>query len=92
MPRQKVTMANNSIMNPTIKYTLSTTALNDKSIYDLHKSIHPTIIASMGYSSRWSEELQYGLHRHHSIKLHHFGLEQLLCKICSVHKFFNHKE
>ena len=90
--RQHVIMSNHIIINPMIKHPLSTTALNDKTIDGLHKSIPPTIISGMLYSFRWPKELRYGLHCHCSLKLQHLGFKQLLCKVSSIHKFINHNE
>lgn len=85
-------MVRNSIANSMIKDPLSITAFNDKLIDDLHKSIHPTIIAGKGYSSRWPTKLRYAIHYHCSVKLYDFRLEQLLCKISYIHKFINHSK
>ena len=66
--------------------------LTDELIDDLHKSIHPTIISGMKYLSRWPKKLRYGLYNHCYPKLQHFGLEQLLAKVSSIHKFVNHTD
>ena len=73
--RSQVTMANNSIINPTLKYHLAITSFTNEMIDTLHKSIHPTVIYGMGNSSRRPKELHYGLHHHCSLKLSYYGLE-----------------
>ena len=90
--RSQVTITNNSIINPTIKYPLATTFFTNDMIDTLHKIIHPTVISRMGYSSRWPIELRYGLHYHCSLKLQHYGLEQLLSKITAIRKVVNQSE
>ena len=85
MSRQHATMANNSIINPI-------TAFSDKLIDDFHTIVYPTIIISIGYSSRWSKEFRYDLDNHCFIKLQHLELEQLLCKVSSINKFINHTD
>ena len=52
MTRGQVTMTNNRIINPTIKYPLATTLFTDEIIDSLLKVIHPTVISGMGYSLR----------------------------------------
>ena len=76
MSRQLITMTNSSIINPTIKYPLTSTCFNDQQMDKIHKSIHPTIIAGMGYSSKWLKALWYGTHNYCSLKFKHYGLEQ----------------
>ena len=68
------------------------TYISDKLINDLQKSVHFTIITSMGYSSHWSKEIRYDLHHHYSLKLQHLELEQFLCKVSSIHNFINHTD
>ena len=89
MTRSQVTMPNNSIINPTIKYSLATTSFTDKIIDKLYKIIHLTVISGMGYSSRWPKELRYELHHHYSLKLQQYGLKKLLSKIVVIHKVAN---
>ena len=89
MTRSQVTMTNNSIINPTIKYPLATTSFTDKIIDKLYKIIHLTVISGMGYSSRWPKELRYELHHHYSLKLQQYGLKKLLSKIVVIHKVAN---
>ena len=72
MSRQLITMANNSIINPIIKYSLTLTCFNDQQIDTIHKSMHPTVIADMGYSSKWPKALRYGTHKYCSLKIQHF--------------------
>lgn len=85
MSRQQTAMENNSIINPI-------TAFSDKLIDDFHQSIYPTMIVSIGYSSRWPKEFRYDLDNHYFIKLQHLELEQLLCKVSSINKFINHTD
>ena len=69
MSRQLITMTNSSIIDPTIKYPLTSPCFTDQQIDTIHKSIHPTVIAGMGYTSKWPKELRYGTHKHFSLKL-----------------------
>ena len=85
-------MTNSSIINPTIKYPLTSTCFNDQQIDTIHKSIHPTVIAGMGYSSKWPKALICGTHKYSSLKLQHFGLKQLIQKIDTIHRFTNNKD
>ena len=85
-------MTNNSTINPSITYPLSTTSFTNIMFNKLHKSIYPTLISGMGYSSRWSKELRYGLHYYYALKFQHYGLEQLLPKIVVIHKVVNQNE
>ena len=75
MTRSQVTIANNSIINRTIKYPLATTSFTDNIIDKLHKSIHPIVISEMGYLSKWLKELRYVLYHYYSLKRQHYGLE-----------------
>ena len=90
--RQLITMTNISIINPTIKYPLTSTCFNDQQIDTIHKSIHPTIIAEMGYSSKWLKALRYGTHNYCSLKFKHYGLEQRIQKIETIHRCINNKD
>ena len=92
MSRQLIAMTNISIINPTIKYLLTLICFNDQQIDTIHKSIYQTVIAEMGYSSKWLEALRYGTHKYSSLKLQHFGLEQLIQKIDTIHRFTNNKD
>ena len=83
---------NNSTIRPIIKYPLATTYFTDDMIDTLHKSIHLTVVSEMGYSSSWPKVLRYGLHYHWSLKLQHYGLEQLLSKIATIRKVVNQNE
>ena len=89
--RQLVTMTNSSIINPTIKYPLISTCFNDQQIDTIHKSIHPIVIAGMGYSSKWPKALRYDTHKYCSLKFQHFGLEELIQQIDTIHRFINNK-
>ena len=53
------------------------------------KSTHPTVIVGIGYTSKWPKALRYGTHKHCSLKLQHYGLEQLIQKIDTIHRFIN---
>ena len=92
MIRQLIAMTNSSIINPTIKYPLTSTCFNDQHIDTIHKRIHPTVIAGMGYSSKWPKALRYGTHKYSSLKLQHFVLEQLIQKIDTIHRLANNKD
>ena len=92
MSRELIAMTNISIINPTIKYLLTLICFNDQQIDTIHKSIYQTVIAEMGYSSKWLEALRYGTHKYSSLKLQHFGLEQLIQKIDTIHRFTNNKD
>ena len=46
----------------------------------------------MGYSSKWPKALRYGTHKYSSLKLQYFGLEQLIQKIDTIHRFTNNKD
>ena len=46
----------------------------------------------MGYSSKWPNVLRYGTHKYSSLKLQYFGLEQLIQKIGTIHRFTNNKD
>ena len=92
MTRSQLTIANNSIIHPTIKYSLATTSFTDEMIDALQKSIHPTVISGMEYSSRCPKELRYSLHYHCSWNIQHYELEQLLSKIAAIHKIVNQNE
>ena len=92
MSRQLITMTNSSIINPTIKYPLTSTCFTDQQIDTIHKSIRPTVIAGMGYTSKWPKALRYGTHKYCSLKLQHYGLEQLIQKIDTIHRFINNKD
>ena len=78
MSRQLITMTNSSIINLTIKYPLTSTCFTDQQIDTIHKSINPTVIAGMEYTSKSPKVLRYGTHKRCSLKLQHYGLEQLI--------------
>ena len=92
MSQRLVTMTNSSIINPTIKYLLTSTCSNDSQIDSIHKSIHPAVIEGMGYSSKYPKALRYGNYKYCSIKLQYYVLEQLLQKIDIIHRFINNKD
>ena len=92
MTRSQVTMTNNSIINPTIKYLLTTTSFTDEMIDTLQKGIRPTVISGIGYFSKWPKESRYGWHHHGSLKFQHYGLEQFLSKIAVIHKIVKQYE
>ena len=92
MSQQLITMTNSSIINPTVKYSLASTTFNDTKIKSLHKSIHPTIISDMGYSSKWPKALRCGTNYHYSLKLQHCGLEQLIQKADIIHRFIHNSD
>ena len=85
-------MINSGSINPTIKYPLTPTCFNDQQIGTIHKIIYPIVIAGMGYSFKWPKVLRYGTHKYSSLKLQHFGLEQLIQKIDIIHRFTNNKD
>ena len=92
MSRQLIDMKNSSIINPTIKYPLTLTCFTDKQIDTIHKSIHSAVIAGMGYTSMWPKTLRYGTDKHCSLKLQHYGLEQLIQKIDTIHRYINNTD
>ena len=91
MSRQLIAMTNISIINPTFTYPLTSTCFNDQQIDIIHKSIHLTVIAGMGYSSKWPKALRYDTHKYSSLKLENFGLEQFIQKN-AIHRFTNNKD
>ena len=46
----------------------------------------------MGYSSKRPKVLRYDTHKYCLLKLQHFGLEQLIQKIDTIHRFINNKD
>ena len=62
--RNQIRMVNNSIINLIIRYPLAPTSFTDNIIDKFHKSIHPSVILGIYYSSRRPEELRYRLHHH----------------------------
>ena len=85
-------MINIGSINPTIKYPLTPTCFNDQQIDTIHKIIYPIVIAGMGHSFKWPKVLRYGTHKYSSLKLQHFGLEKLIQKIDTIHRFTNNKD
>ena len=46
----------------------------------------------MGYTSKWPKALRCGTHKHCSLKLQDYGLEQLIQKIYTIHRFINNRK
>ena len=92
MSRQLIRIINSSIINPTMKYPLTSTCFNDSQIYSIHKRINPTVIADMGYSSKCPKVTRYGNHKYCSIKIQHYETEKILQKIDIIHRFINYKD